>query len=79
MKLRQPSSEDAATRDSAQIGFSVSGIVDAILAVGRQRNVLLVRLRVALQSGDNTQALNLARQLCGLQNEEGARINPRLN
>jgi hypothetical protein len=77
--VRQPSSEDAATRYSAQTGVSVSGVVDAILEVGRQRNVLLVRLRAALQSGDNTQALNLARQLCGLQNEESTRINPRLN
>jgi hypothetical protein len=79
MTLRQTSSEGVATRDSAETGVSVSGVVDAILEVGRQRNVLLVRLRSALQSGDNTQALNLARQLCGLQNEESARINPRLN
>lgn len=71
---------DAATRDSAETGVSVSGIVDAILEVGRQRNALLIRLRAALQSGDDNHALTLARQLCGLQNnEESGRTNSRLN
>lgn len=46
---------------------NIMGTVDAILEVGRQRKFVLNQLRVALQSGDDSQALNLARQLCGLQ------------
>jgi hypothetical protein len=44
-----------------------SGVVDAILEVSRQRMSLLNRLRSVLQSGNNTEALKLARQLCGIQ------------
>ena len=58
---------------------NTSGIVDAILEVGRQRVALLGQLRSALESGDDSKALNLARQLCGLENEESDRTNPRLN
>ena len=50
--------------------LNITGAVDAILEVGRQRKVVLDQLRTALQSGDDSQALDLARQLCGLQNEE---------
>jgi hypothetical protein len=64
---------------SAMIAETKTGVVDAILEVGRQRKAVLDQLRAALQSGDNSQALNLARQLCGLQNEESTRTNPRLN
>jgi len=46
--------------------IALSGVVDAILEVSRQRKSLLDRLRAALQSGDDTVALELARQLCGL-------------
>lgn len=45
---------------------SLSGVVDAILEVSRQRKALLNQLRSALQSGNNAEALQLARQLCGL-------------
>jgi hypothetical protein len=44
----------------------VSGVVDAILEVSRQRKFLLDQLRSALQSGNDAGALQLARQLCGL-------------
>jgi hypothetical protein len=52
--------------DLAQGGHSVSGIVDAILDVGRQRSALLAQLRAALESGAEREALTLARRLCGL-------------
>jgi hypothetical protein len=58
---------------------NMAGVVDAILEVGRQRGALLEQLRAALQSGDDTKALNLARQLCGLGNEESNPTNSRLN
>jgi hypothetical protein len=79
MKPRQISSEQAASRDLAQPDVSLSGIVDAILEVGRQRKIVLNQLRAALQSGDDRQALALARQLCGLLNEKSHRVDPRLD
>ena len=45
---------------------SFSGVVEAILSVGSQRRSLLAALRSALLSGNVTEALLLARQLCGL-------------
>jgi hypothetical protein len=60
--------------------ISMSGIVDSILEVGRQRNSLLAQLRTALQSGQDDQALAVARQLCGMSNhEERHPANSRLN
>jgi hypothetical protein len=58
---------------------NTAGIVDAILEVGRQRAALLEDLRSALQCGNEPKALHLARQLCGLDNEESNRVNSRLN
>ena len=58
---------------------NITGAVDAILEVGRRRKAVLEELRCALQSGNDREALNLARQLCGLQNETSDRTNPRLN
>lgn len=54
---------------------STLGIVDAILEVGRERKAVLEMLRAALESGDNDRALELARQLCGLKNEERNPVN----
>jgi hypothetical protein len=58
---------------------NVSGVIDAILEVGQQRKALLVQLRAALQSGNDSGALELARQLCGLGHEESHRTNSRIN
>ncbi len=56
--------------------ISMSGIVDAVLEVGKQRNALLSELRTALQSGQDDEALAVARQLCGMSShEESNRIN----
>lgn len=52
--------------DGTHDGYSVSGVVDAILEVGRQRNMLLAQLRTALESGNEKEALVLAGRLCGL-------------
>jgi hypothetical protein len=62
-----------------QNGLSVSGVVEAILEVGRHRQAILLKLRAALECGDTENALNYARQLCGLANEEGNRTDTRLN
>jgi len=45
---------------------SLSGVVEAILEVGRQRGTLLAQLRAALESGQEKEALALARRMCGL-------------
>ena len=47
--------------------ISVSGVVDAILEVSRQRKSLLDQLQSALKSGNDAEALLLARRICGLQ------------
>jgi len=59
--------------------ISLTGIVDAILEVGRQRNSLLSQMRSALQSGQNERVIAIARQLCGLSHEESHRTNTRIH
>ena len=56
------------TRDLDEVvtPTSLSGVVDAIVEVSRQRKVLLNQLRSALQSGNDAEALRFARHLCGL-------------
>ena len=54
---------------------SMAGVVDAILKVGGQRNSLLERMRLALESGDDRTALLHARELCGLHHEESHSVN----
>lgn len=46
--------------------MSRAGVVDAILEVGRRRNSLFGELRSALVSGNDSTAIGVARQLCGL-------------
>jgi hypothetical protein len=58
---------------------NMQGVIDAVLEVGRQRKAVLTQLRAALQSGNDSGALELARQLCGMGNEESHRTNSRLN
>lgn len=71
--FRSNSTKESATSlspvDSAYHSHSLSGVVDAILEVGRQRNALLAQLRSALEAGNDGGALNLARRLCGLSYE----------
>jgi hypothetical protein len=57
---------EAARADSTPNRPSMSGMVDSILEVGRQRATLLAQLRAALESGQEKDALALARRLCGL-------------
>lgn len=55
---------------------SLSGVVDAILEIGRQRAAVLAEMKTALERGDNQQVLVLCRQLCGVTNgEESHRVN----
>jgi len=52
--------------DKVLPAISLSGIVDAIQEVGLQRKVLLDQLRSALESGNDAEALRIARKYCGL-------------
>lgn len=45
----------------------LGGVVDAILAVGNERKGILNEMRSALISGHDSEALGLARRLCGLK------------
>jgi len=77
--LRSNPTKESATSlspvDAQYHGHAISGVVDAILEVGRERNKLLAQLRAALESGKERDALNLARRLCGLPHEESDRTN----
>ena len=61
------------------VPLSVPGLVDAILEVSRQRKTILDQVRSALLSGNDMEALQFARNLCGLpvkdRNEEGYRTH----
>jgi|CZKL01.1.fsa_nt_gi hypothetical protein len=46
---------------------SLSGIVDALQEVSEQRKAVLCKLRMALVSGKDDEALEMARELCGLR------------
>jgi len=74
LRVNQPSRSDSGDKaalrhtraDMPQGSPSLSGVVEAILEVGRQRGTLLAQLRAALESGQEKEALALARRMCGL-------------
>ena len=77
-----PAREDRHDNNGTSIAtqpISFTGIVDAILEVGRQRNSLLSQMQTALQSGQNERVIEIARQLCGLSHEESHRTNTRIH
>jgi hypothetical protein len=45
---------------------NISNIYEAALAIAARRHDMLARLRAALERGDDAEALNISRQLCGL-------------
>jgi hypothetical protein len=56
----------------------LGGVLEAATQIATGRRETIARLRVALEQNDSLSALQLARQLCGL-NEESNRANPRIN
>lgn len=56
----------ANTAAGATPEVSLSGLVDAIIEVGRQRKSVLDQMRSALMSANDAEALRFARQYCGL-------------
>lgn len=59
---------------------SLTGVLDAALEIARKRGDTLVRLRAALEQGNDVEALKLARELCGLDHEQKShRTRSRVN
>jgi len=54
---------------------SIPGIYEAALKIAQKRQEILSHMRAALETGDNVQALELARNLCGLSDETSNRVN----
>jgi len=47
-----------------------NGLIDAAIEIGRKRHDRLRRMKVALESGNDAEALRFARQLCGLEDKK---------
>ena len=58
---------------------SKSALIEAALQIAQERREIMVKLRAALESGDGARALELARELCGVDYEKGNRTNSRVN
>jgi hypothetical protein len=59
---------------------SLSGLVDAALEISNRRRAILERMREAFELGKDQEALSLAKELCGVNNEqESNRADSRLN
>jgi hypothetical protein len=54
----------------------ITALMEAALEIAQERREDLAKLRAALESGNDTQALELARELCGVDYEKGNRVNP---
>ena len=55
---------------------SKSALIEAALEIAQERREIMAKLRAALESGNDTRALELARELCGVDYEKGNRVNP---
>lgn len=59
---------------------ALSRLIEAALEIARRRRETLVRLRAALERGDNVEVWRLAKQLCGVKHEqESDRTRPSVN
>jgi hypothetical protein len=56
----------------------LGGVLEAAMQIATGRREIIARLRVALEQNDTLCALQLARQMCGL-NEECNRANSSIN
>ena len=60
--------------------LSLSGVLNAALEIADKRRETLARLRAALEKGDDTEALKVARALCGVEDgQKSHRADPRVN
>ena len=58
---------------------AVSGILDAALAIARERRDILLRLKAALEASDNAAVLRLAAELCGFDDQKSDRTDTSVN
>jgi hypothetical protein len=69
----------AGHRDNVK-GIDLDGVLDAALEIARRRRDTLAGLRAALETGNQEQAIKLAKALCGLADEqESHRTDSRVN
>jgi hypothetical protein len=55
---------------------TISGVFEAAVKIARHRREILVKLRAALEAGDQPNINRFARELCGLSDEHtGNRVN----
>ena len=54
---------------------SVKGTVAAVLKIGRERKLVLEKMKAALESGNDSEALKFARLYVGITNEASHRVN----
>jgi hypothetical protein len=68
------------TRFGSDVLTIVPGVLNAALEIADKRRETLARLRAALEQGDDTEALKVARTLCRVENgEKSHRADPRVN
>jgi hypothetical protein len=48
----------------------LSGLVDIALAIATRRRQTLAQLKAALEAGNDAKALQLAKELCGIDDEQ---------
>ena len=62
---------------------NINALIDIALQIAQERRGILSQMRAALEAGDDAQALQLARKLCGLGDEthdkKGDRTDSRIN
>lgn len=54
---------------------TISGVFEAAIEIARHRREILARLRAALETNDQHNITRFARELCGLNDETGNRVN----
>jgi hypothetical protein len=65
--------------DRTKENSEVKAIIEAALAVASKRRDILMRLREALLNNNFPEALNLAKELCGLDEQRCNRTDSRIN
>ena len=70
----------AATTTGSDALAGVPELVERALEISANRRQTLERLRTALEQGTNAEAIQIARELCGLENEQKRhRADPGVN
>ena len=58
---------------------TLTGVVLAALEISQRRRDTMRRLKAALEGGDDAGALEIARELCGIDHDERNRTNTHIN